>query len=173
MFHRCFDANSKTGLQEKHSILHQGSAELFGTPLGTPVSHARLRTVKVADLTFLSAFRTDSELIPNLTDVLRSPGCATDMTLLKKLIAGSSAILGLLTTVPAGAGDVSSRVIYSYRVRVCSYGYAPDRYYNVRKFRGGWYALNYPYYWGYGPMVSYSDPYDYNGNYFPYPLPRR
>jgi hypothetical protein len=34
-------------------------------------------------------------------------------------------------------------------------------------YRGGWYALNYPYYWGRGPAVDYSDPYDYNGNYFP------
>jgi hypothetical protein len=33
--------------------------------------------------------------------------------------------------------------------------------------RGGWYALNYHYYWGQAPPVDYDDPYDYNGNYFP------
>jgi hypothetical protein len=32
---------------------------------------------------------------------------------------------------------------------------------------GGWYALNYPYYWGRSPAADYDDPYDYNGNYFP------
>ena len=32
---------------------------------------------------------------------------------------------------------------------------------------GGWYALNYPYYWQPGPRVDYDEPYDYNGNYFP------
>ena len=40
------------------------------------------------------------------------------------------------------------------------------RYY---KLHGGWYALNYPYYYGYGPAVGHSDPYDYNGHYFPDP----
>ncbi len=40
-----------------------------------------------------------------------------------------------------------------------------------RGFTGGWYALNYPYYWGHAPLVSYYDPYDYNGNYFPLPRP--
>jgi len=34
-------------------------------------------------------------------------------------------------------------------------------------FTGGWYALNYHYYWGRQPLVNSEDPYDYNGNYFP------
>lgn len=50
------------------------------------------------------------------------------------------------------------------------YYYSGGRYY---KLRSGWYALNYPYYWGYGPAVGDSDPYDFSGHYFSSPSHQR
>jgi hypothetical protein len=93
------------------------------------------------------------------------------MKALRNVVLGVMLIAGLASAAPARAGD-SARTRH-LRERV-SRGrpVATAPYYHETRIRGGWFALNYKYFWNHAPYVSYDEPYDYNGNYFPHPLPR-
>jgi hypothetical protein len=81
-----------------------------------------------------------------------------------KILAWATFIELALVTVAEATASHHSRA-QPARIQAASVYYVLPAY--RRGFTGGWYALNYHYFYGHAPLVSYDDPYDYNGNYFP------
>ncbi len=83
---------------------------------------------------------------------------------MKALLFRRFCLSGMVAVLCACSTTDARHAHASYQPREITSEPSPGR--AVRQ-PGGWYALNYPYYWQAGPRVSYDEPYDYNGNYFP------